>query len=178
MTFGAGSRVADPYIKLFMLRFFILTAASGISLLGLTTCATTAPRPTAPVAAAASAPTSNALHNTFNYNAYTVVDLTEGEPPTEVQGVGGTLTLRPDGSYAKRLTITRPGSAAMHFDQDGRYTVTGDSIRFAFTDSKGADVQRGTYRLNPQTQALTITILGYPTGNRGIYELLAQPAGQ
>ena len=150
-------------------------AATGASLLGLASCATTAPRPAAAVATAAPA---NALYNTFTYTAYTVVDLTEGEPPTEVQGVGGTLTLRPDGSYAKRLTITRPGSAAMHFDQDGRYTVTGDSIRFAFTDSKGADVQRGTYRLNPQTQALTITILGYPTGNRGIYELRAQPAGQ
>ena len=134
----------------------------------LTACAGTRP----PV------PPANGLANTYNYTAYTVVDLTEGEPPTQVPGVGGTLTLRPDGSYAKRLSITPRSGATRHFDQDGRYTVTGDSIRFAFTDSKGADVQRGTYRLDPRGRALTITILGYPTGNRGIYELLAQPAAR
>ncbi len=147
-----------------MSRFLLL------ALLAAMACVSTRPPAANPVA--------SPLANTYNYTAYTVVDLTEDTPPTEVQGVGGILTLRPDGSYAKRLTITRPGSAILRFNQDGRYTISGDSIRFAFTDSKGADVQRGTYQRGPQGQALTITILGYPTGNRGIYQLQAQPAAR
>jgi hypothetical protein len=34
-------------------------------------------------------------------------------------------------------------------------------------------VQRGTYRFDPATRHLTITILGYPAGNKGVYELVA-----
>lgn len=151
-----------------MSRFLLL------ALLATTACVSTRP----PGAGPAPVVVANPLANTYNYTAYTVVDLTEAGPPTEVAGVGGTLTLRPDGSYAKRLTIMRPGSTAMSFNQDGRYTVSGDSIRFAFTDSKGADVQRGMYERGPQAGALTITILGYPTGNRGIYRLQAPPAAR
>jgi hypothetical protein len=115
-----------------------------------------------------------AFYSTYRYTAYTVYDLTTDEAPTRVDGVGGTLQFRPDGSYEKRLTISRP-NGTMSFNQDGRFTIKGDSISFAFTDNKGADVQRGTFRFDPQTQALTITILGYPTGNKGVYELTAQP---
>ena len=59
------------------------------------------------------------------------------------------------------------------------FVLTGDSIRFAYTDLKGSDVQRGTFRFVPATRRLTLIILGYPAGNRGVYELVAaelQPA--
>jgi hypothetical protein len=112
------------------------------------------------------------FYTTYRYTAYTVYDTTSLDPPTQVHGVGGTLTLRPAGTYEKRLTI--PGNnGPMLFQQDGTFTLAGDSIRFAFHDRKGADVQRGTFRFAPATRHLTITILGYPAGNRGVYELVA-----
>jgi len=138
----------------------------------------TAPKAPAPVAAKPEYFEANqlkAFYNTYRYTAYTVYDLTTDEPPTQVQGVGGSLTFHPDGSYEKRLTISRT-SGAMSFNQDGKFTIKGDSIRFAFTDKKGADVQRGTFQFDPQRQALTITISGYPAGNKGVYELTTQPA--
>ena len=123
--------------------------------------------------APASPPT---FYTTYRYTAYTVYDTTSLDPPTRVGGVGGTLTLRPAGTYEKRLTI--PGnSGPMLFRQDGTFVLAGDSIRFAFHDQKGADVQRGTFRFDPAIRNLTITILGYPAGNRGVYELVvAEPA--
>lgn len=114
-----------------------------------------------------------AFYTTYTYTAYTVVDLTTGEPPTQVAGVGGTLALRADGTYAKRLSLLLGDSGPRLFAQQGRFTTHGDSIVFRFTDLKGADVQRGTYRYNPKTRRLSITILGYPTGNKGVYELVA-----
>ena len=131
-----------------------------------------------PLAAAhaQSAPALPSFFATYRYTAYTVYDTTSLDPPTRVSGVGGTLTLRPAGTYEKRLII--PGNnGPMLFQQDGTFTLAGDSIRFAFHDQKGADVQRGTFRFAPATRQLTITILGYPTGNRGVYELVAaEPA--
>ena len=127
-------------------------------------------RAQAPAQAAPASPPT--FYTTYRYTAYTVYDTTSLDPPTQVRDVGGTLTLRPAGTYEKRLTI--PGNnGPMLFRQDGTFTLTGDSIRFAFHDQKGADVQRGTFRFEPATQHLTITILGYPTGNRGVYELVA-----
>ena len=104
--------------------------------------------------------------------AYTVYDTTSLDPPTQVSGVGGTLALRPAGTYEKRLTIPA-NDGPMLFRQDGTFALAGDSISFAFQDQKGADVQRGTFRFDPATRHLTITILGYPAGNRGVYELVA-----
>lgn len=114
-----------------------------------------------------------AFYTTYTYTAYTVVDLTTGEPPTQVAGVGGTLALRADGTYAKRLSLLLGDSGPRLFPQQGCFTTKGDSIVFRFTDLKGSDVQRGTYRYNAKTRRLSITILGYPTGNKGIYELVA-----
>ena len=88
--------------------------------------------------------------------------------------MGGTLLLRPDGTYEKHLSIVANG-APHYFNQTGRFTLAGDSIRFAFTDLKGSDIQRGTFRFDTATRHLTLTILGYPTGNKGVYELVAQP---
>ena len=110
----------------------------------------------------------------YRYTAYTVFDAESSNEPTAVRGVGGTLTLRPDGTYAKRLSLAL-GPRTVPFAQDGTYALAGDSIRFAFRDRKGADVQRGTARLDSTGRHLTITILGYPTGNQGVYELEAAP---
>ncbi len=114
-----------------------------------------------------------AFYTTYSYVAYTVVDRTTGEPPTQVPGVGGTLALRADGTYDKRLSLLLGDSGPRLFAQHGRFTTTGDSITFRFTDLKGPDVQRGTYRYEPRTRRLTITILGYPAGNQGVYKLAA-----
>ena len=114
------------------------------------------------------------FYTSYHYAAYTVFDTTSPDAPTTVPGVGGTLLLRPDGTYEKHLSIVANG-APHYFNQTGRFTLAGDSIRFAFTDLKGSDIQRGTFRFDPATRHLTLTILGYPTGNKGVYELVAQP---
>jgi hypothetical protein len=111
---------------------------------------------------------------TYAYTAYTVYDTTNPDEPTQVSGVGGTLALRSDGSYEKHMSIVAP-SGPYYFNQKGTFVLTGDSIRFAFTDLKGHDEQRGTFQFDPTTQRLTITILGYPAGNKGIYELMPLP---
>lgn len=115
-----------------------------------------------------------AFYTTYTYTAYTVYDFTTGEPPaTQVPGVGGTLALRADGTYDKRLSLLLGDSGPRFFTQHGRFTTKGDSIVFRFTDLKGSDVQRGTFRYNAKTRRLSITILGYPSGNKGVYELVA-----
>jgi hypothetical protein len=114
------------------------------------------------------------FYTTYTYTAYTVYDTTSAGPPTQVSGVGGTLTLRADGRYEKRLSIVASGKP-YYFNQTGTYTLSGDSIQFAFSDLKGKDVQRGTFRFQPATQRLSIVIFGYPAGNRGEYELVAVP---
>jgi hypothetical protein len=116
-----------------------------------------------------------ALYQQYQYTAYTVYDTSSPDPPTEVNGVGGTLTLRSDGTYEKHLSIVAP-SGPYYFNQKGTFILTGDSIRFAFTDLKGSDVQRGIVRLDSTAQHLTLTIFGYPTGNQGVYQLVAAPA--
>jgi hypothetical protein len=126
---------------------------------------------------AAPAPTPPAaFYTTYTYTAYTVYDHTTGEPPTQVPGVGGTLALRADGSYDKRLSLLMGTSGPRFFSQHGKFMTKGDSIYFRFTDLKGPDVQRGTFRYVPATQHLTITIAGYPAGNQGVYELVAAAA--
>ncbi|MFD2720112.1 hypothetical protein ACFST9_15420 [Hymenobacter monticola] len=119
-------------------------------------------------------PVPPTFYTTYTYTAYTVYDSTTAGPPTRVSGVGGTLTLRADGSYEKHLSIVASGKP-YYFNQTGTYTLAGDSIRFAFSDLKGADVQRGTFRFQPATRRLGITIFGYPAGNRGEYELVPTP---
>ncbi len=112
----------------------------------------------------------SAFFTAHQYTAYTVYDATTAGPPTEVQGVGGTLTLRPDSTYEKHFSLLL-ADGPHYFNQTGRFTLTGDSIRFAFSDLKGPDVQRGTFRYDPTTKHLALTIMGYPPGNYGVYEL-------
>ncbi|MBD2767698.1 hypothetical protein IC235_07310 [Hymenobacter sp. BT664] len=115
------------------------------------------------------------LYATYQYQAYTVYENASTTPPTKVPGVGGTLVLRPDSTYEKRLRIATP-SGPYYFNQTGRFFLAGDSIRFVFTDAKGTDVQRGTFNFNPAKKQLTISINGYPAGNKGVYELIAAGA--
>ena len=124
------------------------------------------------VARAQATPPLPSFYTTYSYTAYTVFDATSPDAPTTVSGVGGVLTLRPDGTYEKHLSIVANGTPH-YFNQTGRFILTGDSIRFAFSDLKGADVQRGIFRFDPATRHLMLTILGYPAGNRGVYELVA-----
>ncbi|WP_158010818.1 hypothetical protein [Hymenobacter lapidarius] len=112
------------------------------------------------------------FYATYQYTGYVVYEDSSAAPPTAVRGVGGTLTLRPDGTYEKHLSIVAP-SGPHYFNQTGRFALAGDSIRFAFTDLKGSDVQRGTFRFDPATKRLTVSIIGYPSGNKGVYELVA-----
>ena len=128
-----------------------------------------------PVAGQVPAAALPPLAGTYCYTSYTVFDAESPNEPTAVRGVDGTLTLRPDGTYAKRLSLAL-GTRTIPFTQDGTYTLAGDSIRFAFRDQQGSDVQRGTARLDSAGRHLTLTILGYPAGNQGVYELEAVPA--
>jgi len=117
-----------------------------------------------------------AFYTTYSYVGYTVYDFTEGQPPTAVPGVGGTLTLRADGRYDKRLSLLLGDSGPRYFSQQGRFSTQGDSIFFRFSDQHGPDVQRGTYHYDAKTRRLSISLAGYPRGNHGDYELQALPA--
>ena len=115
---------------------------------------------------------SPAFYNTYAYTAYTVHDTTRGEPSKQVCGVSGSLTLRPTGTYKKRLSIVGP-QGPVYFKQNGTFTVAGDSIRFDFIDKKAGEVQRGTFRFDPTRRQLHIVVRGHPNGSRGVYELVA-----
>ena len=164
------STVGWPYLRSFIfgtlrasrpMHFYSLlqlSVAGGSLLLAPAARAQTVPPPT--------------FFTTYTYTAYTVFDTTSPDEPTQVSGVGGTLTLRPDGTYEKHLSIVAP-SKPYYFDQQGTYATAGDSIRFSFFDQKGPETLRGTFQLDSISRHLTITILGYPAGNQGVYELEA-----
>ncbi|MBT2556687.1 hypothetical protein J7E24_02745 [Hymenobacter sp. ISL-91] len=120
------------------------------------------PRPVAP------AP----FFGTYAYLSYTILDRESSPEPLPAQGVGGTLTLRPDGTYQKRLTLTANGGL-MRFDQDGRYTFTSGRIRFTHTDKNGRPrTDEGTFRL--AKDQLIIVVAGFPVGNQSTYTLQRQ----
>ncbi|GAA3929041.1 hypothetical protein [Hymenobacter algoricola] len=111
---------------------------------------------------------------TYGYLTYAIVDRETKAAPIAARGVGGTLSLHPDGTYQKRLTLQGNGGT-LRFDQDGRFTFTGQQVTFSYTDSKGQPrVDQGTFRLQPAVGLLTLTLIGYPAGNQGIYTLRAQ----
>lgn len=109
------------------------------------------------------------FYTTYDYLTYAIKDLSNGSEPMLAKGVGGTLTLRPDGTYQKRLTLAANGTQ-MRFDQDGRFVFAADRITFTYTDSKGQPrTDQGTFVL--RNGLLTLTLQGYPAGNQGIYTL-------
>ncbi|NVO86197.1 hypothetical protein [Hymenobacter terrestris] len=120
------------------------------------------PRPVAP------AP----FFGTYTYLSYTILDRESSPEPISAQGVGGTLTLRSDGTYQKRLTLTANGGP-MRFDQDGRYTFTPGRISFTYTAKNGRPrTDEGTFRLDKGQ--LTIVVAGFPVGNQSTYTLRRQ----
>ena len=123
-----------------------------------------------PQVAAQAAPVS--FFGTYAYQSYTILNRETSPEPLPAQGVGGALTLRPDGSYQKRLTLTVNGGP-MRFDQDGRYTFTPGRISFTHTDKNGRTrTDEGTFRL--EKGLLTIVVAGFPAGNQSTYTLRRQ----
>ncbi|GAB3237499.1 hypothetical protein GCM10027346_29130 [Hymenobacter seoulensis] len=109
---------------------------------------------------------------TYTYLTYAILDKGTSPTPMPAKGVGGTLTLRPDGTYQKRLTLAVNGGT-MPFDQDGRFTFSGNRISFTYTDKKGQPrTDEGTFQL--RNGLLSLTILGYPAGNQSLYTLRQQ----
>jgi hypothetical protein len=155
-------------------RFSLLLALAGL-LLNLTSPAQAQKRagkaPARPPKTVVAEPLS--FYNTYAYRSYTIFSSEEPEPIVS-DGVGGTLTLQPQGSYQKRLRLAGP-EGPMEFRQDGQFTLSGDQISFSYTDSQGKPkTDRGAFRFDPQTGALTVTIEAYPAGSRGVYTLEAQ----
>ncbi|RYU82850.1 hypothetical protein [Hymenobacter persicinus] len=110
----------------------------------------------------------------YTYLSYAIVDRQTKAAPIQARGVGGTLTLHPDGTFQKRLTLQGNGGI-MHFDQDGTFTFSGQQITFSYRDSKGQPrTDQGTFRLQSGVGLLTLTLNGFPVGNQGIYTLRAQ----
>jgi hypothetical protein len=109
---------------------------------------------------------------TYTYLSYSIVDKATSPDPMPARGVGGTLLLRPDGTYQKHLTLAKNGTT-MPFDQDGRFTFTGNRISFSYTDKKGQPrTDEGTFQL--LNGVLTITLQGYPATNQSVYTLRQQ----
>jgi len=132
------------------------------------------PKPAKPAPAAAIAAPAASFFATYAYLSYAIVDRETKAAPLPASGVGGTLSLHPDGTYQKRLTLAGNGGT-LHFDQDGRFTFTGSQITFSYTDSKGQPrTDQGTFRLQPAVGLLTLTLQGFPAGNQGIYTLRAE----
>ncbi|WBA42412.1 hypothetical protein [Hymenobacter canadensis] len=131
-----------------------------------------APAAQAQVRPAATPRLAPSFFSTYTYLSYTILDKGTSAVPMAAKGVGGTLSLRPDGTYQKAMIIAGNGGT-MRFDQTGRFRFTADRIAFVYTDKKGqARTDEGTFRL--VNGILTLTILGYPAGNQSVYTLRAQ----
>ncbi|WP_126546846.1 hypothetical protein [Hymenobacter amundsenii] len=123
----------------------------------------------APPARAQQAAPPATFFGTYTYRSYAILDQESGPELLPAQGVGGTLTLRANGTYQKRLTLAANGGT-MRFDQDGRFTFTPGHISFMYPDKNGRSrTDEGTFRL--VKNSLTITLAGYPAGNQSIYIL-------
>ncbi|WP_375436476.1 hypothetical protein [uncultured Hymenobacter sp.] len=145
-----------------MIRFLFFLAC----LLFGASSATLAQRAAAPV------PTLQpSFFTTYTYLTYAILDKASGPTPMAAKGVGGTLTLGPDGTYQKHLQLANAGTV-MSFDQTGRFTFSGDQISFSYTDKKGQSrTDQGSFRL--RNNLLTLTIQGFPAGNYSTYTLRA-----
>lgn len=147
-------------MKRLLLLLLIAAAATGAPLAGR---AQSRPAQTRP---------AGAVFATYTYLTYAILDKGTSPRPLPAKGVGGTLTLRPDGTYQKRLTLAGNGTT-QHFDQKGRFSLAPGRISFTHPDPNGTDrTDSGTFRL--AGKQLTIVLEGYPAGNQSIYTLRAQ----
>ncbi|SHK90642.1 copper resistance protein NlpE N-terminal domain-containing protein [Hymenobacter psychrotolerans] len=148
-----------------MYRFFWLLLAGLLLSAPAATAQRKAPATTTPKLAPS-------FFSTYSYLTYAILDKATSPTPMAAKGVGGTLTLRPDGTYQKALTMAGKGGT-LRFDQAGRFTFSADRITFSYTDKKGQPrTDEGTFRL--ANGLLTLTIQGYPAGNQSIYTLRAE----
>ncbi|UPL50334.1 copper resistance protein NlpE [Hymenobacter sublimis] len=142
--------------RLFLLGCLLLTAATGMA----QRTASSVPR------------LAPSFFTTYSYLSYTILDRGTSPVPMPAKGVGGTLTLRPDGTFQKRLTLAANGGT-MRFDQDGRFTFAADRISFSYTDKKGQPrTDQGRFQL--RNGLLTLVMAGYPEGNQSTYTLRQQ----
>ncbi|QNH61062.1 hypothetical protein [Hymenobacter sediminicola] len=147
-----------------MIHRFLLLLLAGLL---CSTPAALAQRKTAPVPKLAPS-----FFSTYTYLTYSILDKATSPTPMAAKGVGGTLTLRPDGTFQKALTLAGNGGT-MHFDQSGRFAFTADRITLSYTDKKGQPrTDEGTFRL--ANGLLTLTMQGFPAGNLSIYTLRAE----
>jgi hypothetical protein len=131
-----------------------------------------APRAQAQRPALPSPKLAPSFFTTYTYLTYTILDKSSGSAPVAARGVGGTLTLAPNGTYQKHLTLSVNGSS-MPFDQTGRFTFSGDKITFSYADKKGEPrTDQGSFRL--RNGLLTLSIQGFPAGNQSTYTLRQQ----
>jgi hypothetical protein len=122
--------------------------------------------------AAPAATLKPSFFTTYTYLTYSILDKESGPAPVAASGVGGTLTLSPDGTYQKHLILT-VNNNSMPFDQMGRFIFSSNKISFSYTDKKGQPrTDQGTFNL--RNNLLTLVIEGYPAGNSSTYTLRAQ----
>ncbi|GAB2955806.1 hypothetical protein GCM10027048_22260 [Hymenobacter coalescens] len=128
----------------------------------------TAPRAAKPAPARAS---TASFFATYTYTSFTIFDQSNGPEPIAAEGVGGTLTLRPDGTYEQHLRLG--GATPTSFDRSGQFTFQGDQISFRYVRQGQERTDNGTFRFDPKKGTLLITIIGFPAGNRSVYTLQA-----
>ncbi|ALD20537.1 hypothetical protein [Hymenobacter sp. DG25A] len=142
---------------------------SVLSLLLALSATTAQAQPAAPKATQYVARPTPSFFTTYTYLSYSILDKATSPDPMPARGVGGTLTLRPDGTYQKHLTLAMNGTT-MPFDQAGRFTFAANHISFSYTDKKGQPrTDEGIFQL--RNGMLTITLQGYPATNQSIYTL-------
>lgn len=163
-----------------LLRFFIIL---GLTVGGLSGAApagaqgrpadTPRPLPAPAASAPAALPVDSSLFATYTYQSYLIYDQESGPEAIVAEGVGGTLTLRPDGRFEQRLRLGLPPQTAV-FERSGEYRLAGEQISFSYLTRQGQPrTDTGRFRYDARQRALVITLDGYPAGNRSVYTLLA-----
>ncbi|GAB3823622.1 hypothetical protein [Hymenobacter jeollabukensis] len=128
-----------------------------------------------PLPPTAALPADSSLQcTTYAYLSFLIYDSESGPEPIVAEGVGGTLTLRPDGRFEQRLRIGLAPKTTV-FERSGEYQLLGGhALRFRYLTKQGQPrTDTGTYRYDAQQGALVITIEGFPAGSRSVYTLVA-----
>lgn len=142
------------------------------------------PPPAGPSAAPALPAPTTALADsslrcaTYSYLSFLIYDAESGPEPVVAEGVGGTLTLRPDGRFEQRLQLGLAPKTTV-FERNGRYELLGDNqLRFSYITQQGKPrTDTGRYRYEPQRGGLVIRIDGFPAGSYSVYTLVDSSRG-
>lgn len=132
-----------------------------------------------PLPAPVPAPDSSLRCTTYAFLSFVIHDVESGPEPIVAEGVGGTLTLHPDGRFEQRLSLGLPPKTTW-FETSGSYQLlAGNRLRFSYTNQQGRPrTDTGSYRYQPQRGALVLTIEGFPAGSYSVYTLLAKDPAQ